>query len=112
MKLINQTQNKIIVNELCEAKTFYQKTIGLIGTKSLSSNHGLLIKSCNWIHTFFMGIAIDVVYVDKNFIVKKIDSNIKPWRLPAPVFGASSVIELAANTSSSINLGDQLYVGD
>lgn len=113
MTLTNLTQNKLIADQVCLAQSFMQKTIGLIGTKSMSANSGLWIKSCNWIHTFFMSMPIDVVYVDKNLTVKKIDHNLMPWRLPMPVLGAKSVFEFSAGTAKlhSIKVGDQLHVG-
>ena len=60
-----------------------------------------------------MSIAIDVIYINENFIVQKIQSQLVPWRLPLPVFKASAVIELPAGLAAEkqIKVGDQLHVG-
>ena len=61
------------------ARTFWERTRGLIGTKSLASDEGLLIERCNAIHTFFMGFPIDAIFLDRNDRVVKTVRNIRPW---------------------------------
>ena len=63
------------------AQTFWERTRGLIGTKSLAPNEGLLIEKCNAIHMCFMSFPIDAYFLDKANNVVKIVRNIKPWRL-------------------------------
>lgn len=113
MKLTNTSNQTHICSQVICANSFASKTKGLIGKKSFS-DAALLIEGCNWIHTFFMSIPIDVVYVDHNFIVKKIQNDLKPWRLPAPVFSASQVLELPAGLANEkqIKVGDALHVGN
>lgn len=82
------------------AKTFWQRTRGLIGAKTLEPDEGLLIDRCNCIHTFFMSFAIDATFLDKNNQVVKIVRNIPPWR--PFVWGgwrARKVLETAASKS-------------
>jgi len=112
--LRNKTQNKDLLTKLKVAKTFSERSIGLIGTKSLAPQEGLWIQKCRAIHTFFMSIPIDVIYIDNAFVVRKLQSPARPWRSFMPVLSASSVIELAEGQIAELNiqLGDQLYVGD
>lgn len=94
------------------AESFKTRAIGLIGTRSMK-DYALLFPQCNWIHTFFMSIPIDVVYVDKKMKIKKIDHSLQPWRMPLPVFGAATVIEMEAGLAERFNLqvGEELHVG-
>lgn len=78
------------------ADTFFKRFIGLMGRKKISRGHGLLISPCNSIHMLFMRFAIDVVYLDENFVVKKIVRNLPAWIGLSICFGAKSVVELAA----------------
>ena len=112
--LLNKTSNKTLVDHLQVATSFRSRAQGLIGTRSLEFNTGVWFPKTNWIHTFFMSIPIDVIYLDKSMKVQKLDSNLKPWRLPAPVFKAHSVVELAAGfiENNNVQLGDTLHVGD
>lgn len=103
--------------EICSrveiATSFTRRLIGLIGARNMTAR-GLFIPECNWVHTFFMKCAIDVIYIDKKMKIKKIDHHLKPWRFAAPVFSANSVIELEAGTAQRfhLQLGEELYVGD
>ena len=112
--LFNQSKQKEMISQLSIANTFGVRAKGLIGKESMASDQALLFPKCNWIHTFFMKMPIDVIYVDKKMKVKKIQKDLKPWRWPAPVFTAHSVIELAAGSIESdfVEVGDTLYVGD
>ena len=62
------------------ARSFAQRARGLIGTKDLASDEGMLILKCNAIHTFFMSFPIDATFLDKNDQVVKVVRNIRPWR--------------------------------
>lgn len=113
MKLINKTSQNEICSRVITADSFGARSKGLIGTKTFDDS-ALFIAGCNWIHTFFMSIPIDVLYVDDNLVVKKVQSGLRPWRLPAPVFSAKAVFELPAGLAQEkkIKVGDALHVGD
>jgi uncharacterized membrane protein (UPF0127 family) len=61
------------------------------------------------VHTFGMRFPIDLVYMDRLHQIKKIRSNVRPWRLSA-CLSAHSVLELAAGTirESQSRPGDKL----
>lgn len=111
--LMNKNTHEVLVSNLKIAKDFYSRGKGLLGRSSLPSDEGLWILYCNSIHTFFMKFSIDCIFLDGNLKVKSLKRNIKPWRLVLPIWGASSVIELAAGTLEKVpvKVGDQLYVG-
>lgn len=112
MRLVNTASNTEICQRLDVADNFVTRLKGLIGVKSLSS--GMYFPNCNWIHTFFMSIPIDVVYLDKEMKVRKVDHNLQPWRLAKPVLMARNVVELPAGTARAkkLEVGDKLHVGD
>ena len=62
------------------ARTFAERAKGLIGTKDLAADEGMLIEKCNAIHTFFMSFPIDAVFLDASDRVVKVVRGIKPWR--------------------------------
>lgn len=111
--LRNKTTNQIIIPQLEVAHSFWKRGKGLLGKTELFETEGLWIPRCNSIHTFFMKFSIDCVFIDRNFTVKAVYRDIPPGRLIFPVWGASSVIELAAGVSQKMNVqvGDKLYVG-
>lgn len=98
MKIYNSTQNKMVLEDAKVADNFISRTIGLLSKKALNKGEGLIIKSCNSIHTFFMKFAIDVLFVDKNNRVIALYENVKPWRVLPIHLSASYVIELEAGS--------------
>ena len=62
------------------ARTFPERAKGLIGTKDVAADEGMLIEKCNAIHTFFMSFPIDAVFLDASDRVVKVVRGIKPWR--------------------------------
>jgi len=82
---------------------------GLLGRDCLPSGAGLWIVPCESVHTFFMKFPIDLVYIDRNKKVKKVRSNVRPWRMSA-CLSAHSIIELPAGTVRSTQTapGDKL----
>jgi uncharacterized membrane protein (UPF0127 family) len=70
---------------------------GLLGRQELRPGEGLWILPCEAVHTFGMQFPIDIVYLDRNLRVKKVSSDVRPWRLSA-CLTAHSVLELASGT--------------
>lgn len=79
------------------ARTFRERARGLIGCRSLPPRTGLLIVRCNAIHTFFMSMPIDAIFLDAEGRPVKTVRSIPPWR--PWIWGgwrARSVLEIPA----------------
>jgi hypothetical protein len=85
------------------ADNFFKRFLGLMGRKKIPEGQGLLILPCNSIHMLFMRFSIDAVYIDENFIVKKIVKNLPTWYGMSICFGAHAVIELATGEADRLN---------
>ena len=90
--------NVVLARYVELADSFFSRAKGLLGRSSLPPQSGLLIRPCNSIHTFFMQFAIDVLFLDGQGQVLKIQRNLVPWRLVWPVWRAVQVLELPAHT--------------
>lgn len=82
---------------------------GLLGIDSLEAGTGIWITPCEAIHTFGMQMAIDAIFLDSKFCVKKLKPYLPPGRISVCI-SASSVLELAVGTisGSATQLGDRL----
>ena len=94
------------------ADNFFSRLRGLIGKNFLPQNTGLLIAPCQSIHMCFMKFPIDAIYIDKNFVIKKIVSNLKTWTGFSICLSAWGVVEVAAGEAKLLNLkiGEKLEV--
>ena len=105
----NRDRQSTLATQVTIAGTSRDRRTGLKGRVGLPSDAGLWIAPCEAIHTFGMRMAIDAVFLDQNFRVRKIRSGIAPRRI-AFCIRAHSVLELAAGAASrSLTCtGDQL----
>jgi uncharacterized membrane protein (UPF0127 family) len=65
---------------------------GLLGRRELGADEGMLLAT-GAIHTSFMRFAIDVAFLDRNFVVLRTIDTMKPWRV-AWQRRAHAVVEL------------------
>lgn len=73
---------------------------GLLGVSNMDRDSGLWINPCEAVHTFGMRTAIDVLFLDRHYRVRKIRHKLGPNRISF-CFSASSVLELAPGTISA-----------
>jgi uncharacterized membrane protein (UPF0127 family) len=101
--------------EICKnakiADSMFSRMLGLMFSKDLDINEGLLISPCNSIHTCFMNYNLDIIFLDKNYSVVKVIYNMKPWRISWMYFKAYQVLEMKAG-ALKVNLvpGETLEV--
>lgn len=79
------------------ANTSSKRNKGLLGRKCLALGEGLWILPCPAVHTFWMHFPIDLIYLDRKNRIKKLVSDVPPWRLSACLW-AHSVLELPSGT--------------
>lgn len=110
MRLLNQTKNTVVADQVWLSRTFFQRIKGLLGRKTLNGQEALVLIPCNAIHTFFMHFPIDVIFADKNNKVVGTLSDLKPNRISRVYWSAVKVIELPAGSLKLTNTqnSDQL----
>jgi uncharacterized protein len=96
-KILNLTRQTVLADSAEVANHSAARNKGLLGRTGLAAGEGLWIVPCESVHTFFMKFPIDLVYIDRHKIVKKVRSDVGPWRISA-CLSAHSVIELPAGT--------------
>ena len=79
--LFNVTDGVPVASRLTICTTPAARTRGLIGTRSLEPGHLYWITPCNAIHTFFMGMTIDVAFVDAGWKVLKVIRSMTPFQV-------------------------------
>jgi hypothetical protein len=95
---VNLSNGAELANNLSTADTFFKRLKGLMFSKSLPAGHGLLIRPCQSIHTFFMNYSIDVLYISKDFEIVGLDETLKPATVGKFQKRAYLCLELPAGT--------------
>jgi uncharacterized protein len=106
------TQGRVLVERGRKADNFFTRLRGLMGVRDLPEGDGLLIVPANQVHTHFMSIPIDVVYLDREDRVMDFDEAMGPFRFGRLRRGARAVLELPAGAVAAhgVQRGDQLRV--
>jgi uncharacterized membrane protein (UPF0127 family) len=80
------------------AATPRARLLGLAGLRTLPARAGLLLPRTRSVHTFGMRFALDLVWLDGDGAVVRVDRAVPARRLRA-CRGARAVVELAAGTA-------------
>ncbi len=62
-RVTNTTRNTLLATDVRLANTFRARFLGLMGVSSMPMGEGLRIEPCTSVHTFFMKISIDLVFL-------------------------------------------------
>jgi uncharacterized protein len=103
-----------VVCERCgDARSALTRMKGLLGRRELPSGEGILLRPAGSVHTAFMRFPIDVVFLDADGTVLKVEPELPAWRTAASR-GAKAVLELPAGESArrGLEVGDRLDYAD
>ena len=98
---------------VCENVTIADRTLrrmwGLLGRRTLPVGQGLVLRPAWSIHTAFMRFPIDVVFVDSELVVLRIEENLRSFKT-ASCRGAREVVELPAGECErrGLQAGDRI----
>jgi uncharacterized protein len=111
-RVVNSTRQKILANQAQIKLGFFGRALGLMFTKSLPLDGGLILSPCSSIHMFWMAYAIDAIFLDKKSRVVGLVKEIKPWRTSKIFLHAAACIELPPGTiaRSDTRIGDTFVI--
>lgn len=107
MKAVLVSTGKELADKVTIAESLIARMRGLLGKSELPEGHGLLIRPCKGIHTFFMKFAIDAVFLDADNRIVALCRDIPPNRATRVYAKAHAVLELPAGS-----IGPEALSGD
>ena len=109
MKKLKMAVNGVQAGTVALADTYFLRLRGLLG-RSAKDLGGLLISPCSQVHCCFMKETIDVVYVDPQGQVLRVDDSMKPWRFGPFVKGSKKVLELPDGRARELGIEPGKYI--
>lgn len=110
MQIFNCHRKQWLATKVESPTTYWGRMRGLLGRPPLEHEAGMLFTACNWVHTFGMRIAIDVIFINRQRQVVALIPQLKPNRFSPLVWGANMTLEMASGSiaKSGVQIGDQL----
>jgi uncharacterized protein len=105
VSVVNESTGEILAERAEVAETLFSRFIGLQGKRALPAKGGLVLLPNNGIHTLFMRMSIDVVFVSQAGSVVKVGHRLRPWRIGPIAPRALYCIELPAGTAGETSVG-------
>ncbi len=93
----NETRNTELAHAEWRGSTI-GRARGLMGRRGLDQGDGIVIAPCNSVTMFFMRFPLDIVYVDRDGVVVKTVTDLKPYRNSLGGRQAHIAIELPVGT--------------
>lgn len=107
----NITRQTIISSNTFYAKSFWARSRGMIA-RDFTNFDAMVFENCHAIHTFFMGIKLDVIFVDESYKICSLYESVSTWVPIVRDSNAKVVIELPVGTivQSKSCIGDILTI--
>ena len=101
-QMTNLTRRTRIASSVEVADSGAKRSKGLLGRTGLAPGEAIWIVPCESVHTFGMKFAIDLIYLDRQLRIRKIRSDVRPWRISG-CLTAHSVVELASGSIRTVD---------
>lgn len=118
IRIVSLKNQRVIADKCLVADRFWVRLRGLIGRRSMGRTEGLWFPHCSSVHTWWMSMPIDVVFLRPSgsrrsgvWEVSSVHAGVRPWRvLPLADWGATVTLELAAGAAMEGDLkpGDEV----
>ena len=95
MLTLRREDGRIVCDAVIVADSTLRRLRGLLGRRTLPPDEGIVLRPAWSIHTAFMRFPIDVVFIDAEQVVMRIEHNLRPFKT-ASSRGAREIVELAA----------------
>ena len=105
----NLTKKNIISHKTWYTRGVYQRGRGMLG-RTFDDFDAMVFERCNSVHTLFMSISLDIIFIDREHSVCELHRAVPPWRFCVHSKQGKTVIELPVGVieKTNIEVGDFL----
>ena len=108
----NADTGRVLAWRVRRADSWIDRTVGFLPRSSIAPEEGLWFENCSAVHTIGMRTPLDVVFLDKQNRVVKVESNVTPHKLYVGARNAHTVAEFGPGFAKANPLepGEQLLI--
>lgn len=96
-------EQRLLLDRVMRTTTVLERMRGLLARPPLGRSDALLLAPCASVHTFGMHYPIDLVFLSREWRVRRVVPGLKPLRV-AWSLGAAMALELAAGAAAALGL--------
>ena len=106
----NRGTGRVLAWRVRRADGWVTRMVGFLPRSSIAPEEGLWFEGCGAIHTLGMRSSLDVVFLDRDLRVVRVDADVRPQRLYVGARRAHIVVEFGPGFAKANPLepGDQL----
>src|ERR671924_1565527 len=106
---LRREDGRVVCERCVVADRAHHRMRGLLGRRRLQPGEGMVLRPAWNVHTAFMRFPIDVIFLDADQVVIRIEAELAPWRTVS-CRGAREVVELAAGECRrrGLEMGDRV----
>ncbi len=106
----NADTGRVLAWRVRRAEGWLERTVGFLPRASIAPEEGMWFENCHAVHTIGMRTALDVVFLDKEHRVVKVEANVTPHKLIVTARNAHTVAEFGPGfvKANPLNPGDKL----
>jgi uncharacterized membrane protein (UPF0127 family) len=106
---LRREDGRVVCERCIVADRAHHRMRGLLGRRRLQPGEGMVLRPAWNVHTAFMRFPIDVIFLDADQVVIRIEAELAPWRTVS-CRGAREVVELAAGECArrGLQTGDRV----
>ncbi|HEX3462895.1 MAG TPA: DUF192 domain-containing protein [Candidatus Elarobacter sp.] len=108
----NARTGRVLAWRVRRADGWLERTVGFLPRTSIAPEEGLWFEHCSAVHTIGMRTPLDIVFLDGEQRVVKVEPNVSPHKLYVGTRGARTVAEFGPGFAKANPLqpGDQLVI--
>jgi len=106
---LRREDGRVVCERCVVADRAHRRMRGLLGRRGLKPGEGMVLRPAWNVHTAFMRFPIDVVFLDSDQVVVRLERDVPPWRTVS-CRGAREVVELASGECErrGLEVGDRV----
>jgi uncharacterized membrane protein (UPF0127 family) len=101
--LLRDVSRTLLLDSVMRTASSWERMRGLLWRPPLLAGEALIIDRCGSVHTCGMKYALDLVFLDRESVIRKLVRAVRPWRM-AGCIAADTTLEMPAGSIDRLKL--------
>ncbi len=101
--LIQGGRRTLLLDSVTHTDSPWERMRGLLWRQPLREQEALIIDRCGSVHTWGMTYPLDLAFIDRQWVIRKLTRALRPWRM-AGCIPAVITLEMSAGSMDRLKL--------